>query len=69
MPITDVSKWLGHASITETVDTYGHLLKDADETTRAAIDRVFAERSLGAVEGADSDPRVAFVLPLAPSGA
>ena len=69
VPITDVSKWLGHASITETVDTYGHLLKDADQTTRLAIDKAFAERSLGAAGGADFDAGVALVLPLASSGA
>lgn len=32
---------LGHASITETMDTYGHLWPDAEEATRAAVDRAF----------------------------
>ena len=76
VPITDVSKWLGHASITETVDTYGHLLKDADETTRAAINRAFAEgfepsEVLGqhARHGAELKARGDMVVTLAPTGA
>lgn len=43
VPITDVSKWLGHASITETVDTYGHLLPDADGKARAALDAAYGQ--------------------------
>ncbi len=31
VPITKVSKWLGHSNIDTTVDRYGHLLPDADE--------------------------------------
>lgn len=33
-----VQERLGHASITETMDTYGHLWPDADDQTRQAID-------------------------------
>lgn len=33
---------LGHASITETMDTYGHLFPAAEEGTRDAIDRAFS---------------------------
>ncbi|MEU6797097.1 tyrosine-type recombinase/integrase [Nonomuraea wenchangensis] len=28
-PISEVSKWLGHESITSTVDLYGHLVPEA----------------------------------------
>ncbi len=38
---------LGHATITETMDTYGHLFVDADDQGRTAVDQaispVFAE--------------------------
>ncbi|MEO3863719.1 site-specific integrase [Acrocarpospora sp. B8E8] len=37
-----IQERLGHASITETMDTYGHLYPDSDQTTRAAIDAAFA---------------------------
>jgi len=33
---------LGHATITETMDTYGHLLPDAEDLGRGAIDGIFA---------------------------
>jgi len=33
---------LGHATITETMDTYGHLFPDADESGRGAVDAMFA---------------------------
>ena len=38
-----------HASARTTLDTYGHLWPDADESTRSAIGAVIAERmdSLG----------------------
>jgi integrase len=32
---------LGHATITETMDTYGHLFPDAEDLGRGAIDAVF----------------------------
>jgi len=35
---------LRHASAMTTLDTYGHLFKDADESTRAAIASVIASR-------------------------
>jgi integrase len=44
VPISDVSKWLGHASITETVDTYGHLLPKADERIRGVLDRAYGDK-------------------------
>jgi hypothetical protein len=33
---------LGHATITETMDTYGHLFTDAEDLGRGAIDAIFA---------------------------
>ena len=36
---------LRHASAKTTLDTYGHLWPDSDETTRAAISGVMATRS------------------------
>lgn len=38
VPITDVSKWLGHRSIEVTYSTYCHLLPDAAESARAALE-------------------------------
>ena len=32
---------LGHKSITETMDTYGHLFPEAHEETTRALDRLF----------------------------
>ncbi len=36
---------LRHASAKTTLDTYGHLWPDSDESTRAAIDAVFTARA------------------------
>jgi integrase len=33
---------LGHATITETMDTYGHLFPDAEDLGRGVIDAIFA---------------------------
>ena len=33
---------LGHATFTETMDTYGHLFPDAEDLGRGAIDAIFA---------------------------
>ena len=33
---------LGHATITETMDTYGHLFPDAEDLGRGAIDVILA---------------------------
>ena len=35
VPISEVSRWLGHKSITTTVDLYGHLVPEA--SGRAAL--------------------------------
>jgi integrase len=42
VPVLEVSRWLGHASITETTDTYGHLLPEASQRTRDALDRAWS---------------------------
>jgi integrase len=34
---------LGHATITETMDTYGHLFPDAEDLGRGAIDAILGE--------------------------
>lgn len=36
---------LRHASAKKTLDTYGHLRPDRDESTRAAVEQVFANRA------------------------
>lgn len=36
---------LRHASAKTTLDTYGHLWPDSDDSTRAAIESVFVERA------------------------
>ena len=41
MPISEVSRWLGHRSITTTVDLYGHLVPEASGRARDALDRTF----------------------------
>ena len=44
-----VQAGLGHESIVETMDTYGHLFPDGRDETTSALDRVFG--AIGAVEG------------------
>ncbi len=41
-PISEVSRWLGHKSITTTVDLYGHLVPEASGRARDALDKAFA---------------------------
>jgi len=41
VPISEVSRWLGHESITTTVDLYGHLVPEASERARTALDSAF----------------------------
>jgi integrase len=41
VPISEVSQWLGHKSITTTVDLYGHLVPEASGRARDALDRAF----------------------------
>lgn len=42
-PISEVSRWPGHRSITTTVDLYGHLVPGADCRAHDALDRTFAD--------------------------
>jgi integrase len=39
----EVQTWMGHATISETFDTYGHLFPSADDNGRRFIDDAFAE--------------------------
>ncbi len=41
VPISEVSRWLGHRSITTTVDLYGHLVPEASGRARDALDHAF----------------------------
>lgn len=41
VPISEVSRWLGHESITTTVDLYGHLVPEASMRAREALDKAF----------------------------
>lgn len=41
VPISEVSRWLGHKSITTTVDLYGHLVPEATGRARDALDTAF----------------------------
>ena len=41
VPISEVSRWLGHRSITTTVDLYRHLVPEATGRARDALDRAF----------------------------
>ena len=44
VPISEVSRWLGHKSIATTVDLYGHLVPEAGRRARDALDRAFTRR-------------------------
>ena len=44
VPISEISCWLGHKSITTTVDLYGHLVPEASGRARDALDRAFTRR-------------------------
>jgi len=43
VPISEVSRWLGHKSITTTVDLYGHLVPEASGRARDALDNAFRD--------------------------
>jgi integrase len=43
VPISEVSRWLGHRSITTTVDLYGHLVPEASGRVRDALDKAFRQ--------------------------
>ena len=42
VPISEVSRWLGHRSITTTVDLYWHLVPEASGRARDTLDQAFA---------------------------
>ena len=42
MPISELSRWLGHKSITTPVDLDGYLVPEAGGRTRDALDKAFA---------------------------
>jgi site-specific recombinase XerD len=42
VPISEVWCWLGHRSITTTVDLYGHLVPEPSGRARDALDKAFA---------------------------
>jgi integrase len=41
VPISEVSRWLGHKSITTTVDLYGHLVPETSGRARDPLDKAF----------------------------
>jgi integrase len=41
VPISEISRWLGHRSITTTVDLYSHLVPEASGRARDALDKAF----------------------------
>jgi integrase len=41
VPITDVSRWLGHRSLTLTYATYSHLMPASEDTARRALEAVW----------------------------
>jgi integrase len=43
--VKEVQARLRHASAKTTLDTYGHLWPDRDQSTRVAIDAVFRDRA------------------------
>ncbi|MFB9239654.1 tyrosine-type recombinase/integrase [Plantactinospora siamensis] len=45
VPITDLAAWLGHSSVEVTYKYYGHLMPDAPERGRSAIDSLTDNRS------------------------
>lgn len=42
IPITDVSRWLGHKNIQVTFGIYGHLVPESDDRARFALDDEWA---------------------------
>jgi hypothetical protein len=42
VPVSEVSRWLGHKPVTTTVDLHGHLVPEASGQARDALDRAFA---------------------------
>lgn len=49
LPLLDVSRWLGHRSIKETADTYGHLTPDATGRAVKVMDLALTGHRAGSV--------------------
>jgi len=47
IPITDVSRWLGHKSIEVTYRIYGHLVPGSWERAREVLDAAYREGQAG----------------------
>jgi integrase len=45
IPITEVSRWLGHKSIEVTHQTYGHLIPASCDRARAVVDDAHRRQS------------------------
>jgi integrase len=56
VPISEVSRWLGHRSITTTVDQYGHLVPEASGRARDALDNAFREARLREIRCGAASP-------------
>ncbi len=65
--VKTVQARLGHASASETLDTYSHLWPDSDERTREAIDSVLG-RSQQVASCEDEKPRQTRVSILSRDG-
>ncbi len=64
VPISEVSRWLGHRSITTTtVDLYGHLVPEASGHARDALDGAFAAARANAKKPADAGAPARGVCP------
>jgi integrase len=47
IPITDVSRWAGHSSVSFTADIYGHMVPAATVRARSILDREYADWAAG----------------------
>jgi hypothetical protein len=66
VPISEVSRWLGHKSITITVDLYGHLVPEASARARDALDNAFAAARKATPTPATAVPRCCACAPVCP---
>jgi integrase len=57
VPITDLCVWLGHSSVEVTYEYYGHLLPDAPERGRTAIDIAMAPLNTDQTNPPAAQPR------------
>jgi hypothetical protein len=56
VPITALSRFLGHTSITVTVDRYGHLYPAEREAAVSAFDALFTAPLADGTGGSPADP-------------